>query len=259
MAKQAFPTLPERLRAGVQVNGTFVKTPTGHATEILGLIGFDFVVIDMEHAAIDIGALDQMVLAARASNIAAIVRVAEASPGTILSALDLGASGILVPHVSSAERARAMVEAARYSNGSRGFANTTRAGGYGTVSFNAHKVTQDRETACIAMIEDLEALDLLDEILGVPGLDAIFIGRGDITSALGSDDIADPRTTDIVRRIAEAARRHDMPVMTICLDGADARAMAALGITALMIGSDQGFMAKAARAALAALSTSKED
>lgn len=259
MAPPAYKTLSVRLRAGARLSGTFVKTPTGHATEILGLVGFDFVVFDMEHAAIDLGVLDQMVLAARASNIAGIVRISEASPSAILSVLDLGAAGILVPHVSSADRARAMVEASRYGTGSRGFANTTRAGSYGMVGFNAHKTAQDREIVCIAMIEDLEALDVLDDILAVPGLDAIFIGRGDLTAALGGDDIADPRTTDIVRRIAEAANRHRVTAMTVCLDGDDAKAMAALGITALMIGSDQGFMAKAARAALASLPTSKEN
>lgn len=259
MAVRSYQTFAGRLRESARLTGTFIKTPTGHATEILGLLGFDFVVFDMEHAAIDIGALDRMVLAARAAGVAGIVRVAEASGAAILSVLDLGATGILVPHVSSADRARAMVEAARYGTGKRGFANTTRAGDYGMVGYSAHKAAQDRAIACIAMIEDLEALDVLDEILAVPGLDAIFIGRGDLTAALGGEDIADQRTTDIVRRIAEAATRHGVPAMTVCIDGEDARVMVALGIQSLMIGSDQGFMAKAARAALASLSTNKED
>lgn len=248
---RAFPT---RLRSRDRLVGTFVKTPTSHATEILGLLGFDFVVFDMEHAAIGIDALDHMILAARASGVAGVVRVAEGTPAAILSVLDIGAAGILVPHVLSAERAWAMVRAARYGGGKRGFANTTRAGDYGMVGYEAHKVAQDLETACIAMIEDLEALDVLDEILSVAGLDAIFIGRGDITAALGGESITDPRTVEIVGRIAAAAARHEVPAMTICIDAEDARAMAALGITALMIGSDQGFMAKSAKAALASLS-----
>jgi 2-keto-3-deoxy-L-rhamnonate aldolase RhmA len=257
------PAIPDRsfatrLRAGSRLIGTFVKTPTSHATEILGLLGFDFVVFDMEHAAIEIGALDRMILAARAAGLAGVVRVTEAAPAAILSALDLGAAGILVPHVLSAERARAMVEAARYGGGRRGFANTTRAGDYGMVGYGAHKAAQDRDTACIAMIEDIEALDVLDEILSVPGLDAIFIGRGDITAALGGETIGDPRTTEAVRRIAVAATRHGVPAITICADDQDARAMASMGIGAFMIGSDQGFMAKAAKAALASLSAIQE-
>lgn len=253
MPAKSYRTFASRLRSRSRLAGTFVKTPTSHATEMLGLLGYDFVVFDMEHAAIDIGALDRMIVAARAADLACVVRVAEATPAAILSALDLGASGILVPHVLSAARARAMVEGARYATGRRGFANTTRAGDYGMVGYEAHKAAQDRETACIAMIEDLEALAVLDEILSVPGLDAIFIGRGDITAALGGEAITDPRTTETVRRIADAARRHGMPMLTVCADGEDARAMADLGISGFMIGSDQGFMAKAAKAALASL------
>ena len=254
MKAEPYGTFPSRLKARSQLVGTFVKTPTSHATEILGLLGFDFVVFDMEHAAIGIDALDHMILAARAAGMAGIVRVADGAPAAILSVLDIGAAGILVPHVFSAERARSMVEAARYGGGKRGFANTTRAGEYGLVGYETHKAAQDLGTACIAMIEDLEALDALDEILSVAGLDAIFIGRGDITAALGGETITDPRTVEIVGRIAAAAVRHDVPAMTICLDDDDARAMAGLGVSAFMIGSDQGFMTKSAKAALASLS-----
>lgn len=164
-----------------------------HATEILGLLGFDFVVFDMEHAAIDLGSLDRMVLGARAANVAAVVRVPEGSPSAILSALDLGATGILVPHVSSRAIAQTIVASCRYKDGKRGFANTTRAGNYGLTGFEAHKASQDHETACIAMIEDLEAVAVIDDILSVPGLDAVIIGRGDLTAALGYKAMNDPR------------------------------------------------------------------
>ncbi|MCR6673454.1 HpcH/HpaI aldolase/citrate lyase family protein [Devosia ginsengisoli] len=249
----SFRQFAARLRAGAHLAGTFVKTPTSHAIEILGQTGFDFVVIDMEHAAIGLAALDQMLLAARGADIAGVVRVAEAAPSAIQTALDTGASGVLVPHICSRERAEAIVAAARYKGGRRGFANTTRAGAYGAVGYEAHKATQDHETACIAMIEDLEALDVLDDILSVAGLDAIFIGRGDLTAALGGEAINDPRTMEAVRSIMAAAIRHGVSAITICSDGEDARAMAALGATAFMMGSDQGFMAKSARAALTTL------
>jgi 2-keto-3-deoxy-L-rhamnonate aldolase RhmA len=180
--------------------------------------------------------------------------VPEGSPSAILSALDLGAAGILVPHVSSREIAQTIVASCRYRDGRRGFANTTRAGNYGLTGFEAHKTSQDRETACIAMIEDLEAVAIIDDILSVPGLDAIFIGRGDLTAALGCEAMNDPRTMEAVRPIMAAAKRHELPVIAICMDGDDAQLMASLGATAFMMGSDQGFMAKGARAALATLS-----
>src|SRR5690606_28845736 len=95
-----------RLLAGERVIGTFIKTPTGHATEILGDLGFDFVVIDQEHAPFDRATIDTVLLAARAAEIAGIVRVPEANPSAVLSALDCGATGVLVPHVASPDMAR---------------------------------------------------------------------------------------------------------------------------------------------------------
>lgn len=242
----------ERLRARDHLLGTFVKTPTTHATEMLGLLGFDFVVFDQEHAPLGHDALDRMILAARASNIAGIVRVGDPSEASILSVLDNGATGVLVPHVATAEKARHIVSCCRYRGGSRGFANTTRAGEYGGVSFSDHMDAQDSETACVAMIEDVAALDEIDEIVRVDGLDAIFIGRGDLTAALGAPSMTSPETHRIVEPIMRAARAADLPVIMLCPDRADAEAMAKLGASAFMISSDHGFMRTAASAALKA-------
>ena len=86
------------------VLGTFIKIPTSHTTEIVGLAGFDFVIIDAEHAPFDRAAIDIACLAARAADIAAIVRVPEANAAHILNALDLGATGVMVPHCSTPEK-----------------------------------------------------------------------------------------------------------------------------------------------------------
>src|SRR5690606_3234181 len=129
--RPSFHTFRERLAARTTMFGTFIKTPTTHATEILGQIGYDFVVFDQEHAPLDASALDMMILAARAANVAGIVRVASADPAMIQTVLDCGATGVMVPHVSSAETARRIARACRYT-GTRGLANTTRAGGFGS-------------------------------------------------------------------------------------------------------------------------------
>lgn len=247
-----------RLRRGEHLTGTFVKTPTSHATEILGLIGFDFVVFDMEHAPIDLGALDQMILAARASNVAGVVRVAEGSAAAILSVLDAGAAGILVPHVDSRAKAEAVVAASRYGGGRRGFANTTRAGGFGSVGFREHMERQDREVAVIAMIEDLDAVGRIDEILAVEGLDAVFIGRGDLTAALGEDSMTSAATRRVTEEIMAGVRRAGTPAILLCAGRTDVEDMAGLGATAFMAGSDHGFMAKAAREALTTLAPAKD-
>lgn len=239
-----------RLRAREFLLGTFIKIPTTHATEIVGALGFDFVVIDQEHAPLDQGTIDIMVLAARASNIAGIVRVGDPSDANILSVLDCGAAGILVPHVDTAEKARGIAAACRYRGGRRGFANTTRAGGFGDVSFADHMAAQDSQVSCVAMIEDVAALDEIDAIAAVDGIDAFFIGRGDLTAAIGAPSMTSAETLEVVRPIMAAARKAGMPVIMLSPDRADAAAMAKLGASAFMVGSDQGFLKQAARQAL---------
>lgn len=248
--RQCYQDFRKRLLDREHLLGTFVKTPTSHATEMLGSIGFDFAVFDQEHAPLSRAALDVMILAARASNIAGIVRVDSDSASNILTVLDCGAAGILVPHVATEEKARAIVAACRYRNGKRGFANTTRAGGFGAASFAEHKRQQDNEICCIAMIEDVEALDEIEAIVRVPGVDAIFIGRGDLTAALDAPSMTSPETHKVVEPIMRAAREVGMPTIMLSPDRSDAAAMAALGATAFMIGSDHGFMRNGAIAAL---------
>ncbi len=246
-----FREFRQRLLARSHLIGTFIKTPTSHATEIFGSLGFDFVVFDQEHAPLDARALDTMILAARAANIAGIVRVPEASPSMIQTVLDCGASGVLVPHVATAETARRIAGACRYRGGTRGFANTTRAGGFGTASFAEHKQAQDSEIVCVAMIEDVEALDHIDEIVRVGGLDAIFIGRGDLTAALDAPSMTSAETMAVVEPIMAAARAAGMPVIMLCPNRQDAERVAQLGASAFLVASDHGFMRQAALAALA--------
>jgi 2-keto-3-deoxy-L-rhamnonate aldolase RhmA len=242
--------LRRRLLAGEHLLGTFVKTPTSHATEMLGLLGFDFVVFDKEHAPLGHAALDVMILAARASNITPIVRVGDHGIPDILSVLDCGALGVLVPHVSTPEKAREIAAACRYRGGTRGFANTTRAGEFGGLSFREHMDRSDDEIACIAMIEDLSAIPVIDEILAVDGIDAIFIGRGDLTAALGAPSMTSPETQAVAEKVLAAARRVDKRVIMLSPDREDALAMARLGATAFLVSSDHGFMRSAAAAAL---------
>ena len=101
--------------------GTFVKTLSPHVVEILGLTGLDFAAIDAEHAPFDRAALDLMMLAGRAARLPIHVRIPDIAPATILSVLDIGAAGLVVPHVDSAAQAAEVVSRARYRGGVRGF------------------------------------------------------------------------------------------------------------------------------------------
>lgn len=249
-SRPGFRAFRQRLHKRAHMVGTFVKIPTSHATEMLGGLGFDYVVFDQEHAPLSASDLDVMILAARASNVAGIVRVPSAAPAGILTVLDCGASGVLVPHIDTKAKAEAIVAACRYRSGQRGFATTTRAGGYGSRTFSDHMDAQDNEVACIAMIEDVSALDEIDEIVRVPGLDAIFIGRGDLTSALGAPSMTSDETHAVVAPIMAAAKAADLPIIMLCPTPQDAAKMTKLGASAYLVGSDHGFLTSAARNAL---------
>lgn len=224
------------------VLGTFIKTPTSHSTEIVGSVGFDFVILDQEHAPFDRGSIDIACLAGRAANVATIVRVAEATPAGILSALDVGATGVMAPHVDGVEKARAVAAACRYRRGVRGFSNTTRAGDYGGRGLWAHVEAQDGAVVALGMIEDREALSQLDAILATPGLDGVFIGRGDLTVALGAAGLDAPETQGATEAILAAARRAGKPACIMVASAAEAGTWRRLGASAFIVSSDQGFL-----------------
>lgn len=249
--RPSYSAFRQRFLARQPLVGSFIKTPTPHATEILGAVGYDFVVIDEEHAPIDRAQTDVLLLAARAANVAGLVRVAALDTGAILSSLDCGAMGVLVPHVASVEKARAVAAAARYRGGKRGYSGSSRAGLYGGLPMWRLVEEQDASVCAIAMIEDPEALDHIDEIAAVEGLHGLFIGRGDLTVALGAPSSADPAVQQAVNRVLEAARKVGKPVCVMVGTAAEARGFADLGASAFIISSDQGHLRKSASDALA--------
>lgn len=234
------------MSAGHHLVGSFIKTPTTHATEIFGALGYDFIVIDEEHAPFDRALTDVVILAAHASNIASIVRVSSDDPSKILSCLDSGATGVLVPHVYSVEKARAVAAAGRYRGGRRGYSGSSRAGGYGATPMWDLVEQQDSSSCVIAMIEDPEALEHIDDIAAVDGIHGLFIGRGDLTVSLGVKSSADPKVQDAVKRIIAAAKRAGKPVCVMVGGAAEASDFADLGASAFIISSDQGQMRRAA-------------
>jgi 2-keto-3-deoxy-L-rhamnonate aldolase RhmA len=234
------------MSAGHHLVGSFIKTPTTHATEIFGALGYDFIVIDEEHAPFDRALTDVVILAAHASNIASIVRVSSDDPSKILSCLDGGATGVLVPHVYSVEKARAVAAAGRYRGGRRGYSGSSRAGAYGATPMWDLVEQQDSSSCVIAMIEDPEALEHIDDIAAVDGIHGLFIGRGDLTVSLGVKSSADPKVQDAVKRIIAAAKRAGKPVCVMVGGAAEASDFADLGASAFIISSDQGQMRRAA-------------
>lgn len=240
----------QRFRSAMPLLGTFIKTPAPHSIEIIGSLGFDFVIIDTEHAPFDRGSTEMALLAARASGVAAIVRVTSSAPEELLAALDDGAYGVLAPHITSASKALELVAACRYA-GKRGFSNSPRAGGYGARSIWQHVDEADREVTVIAMIEDPEAIDDIEMILAVEGLDGAFVGRGDLSVALNDREPGAPRVRAATLRVINAARQAGKPICLLASNATEANEFHALGVSVFVISSDQGFMRSAASNALA--------
>jgi 2-keto-3-deoxy-L-rhamnonate aldolase RhmA len=155
--------------------------------------------------------------------------------------------------VDSGAKARDVVAEARYRGGRRGFTNSSRAGRYGAAGFQEHVAAGDAQSAVLAMIEDLAALEVLPDIMATPGLDAVFIGRGDLGTAMGVDSPAAPPVVEATERIAAAARAAGKPICAHVgrLDSPEVGWLRALGTSAFILSSDQGLMRSAALQALA--------
>ncbi len=238
--------LRARLLAGERLIGTFVKTAHHQVMEILALTGLDFVVLDAEHAPFGREALDACLLAARAGNLPALVRVPDARPETLLSVLDMGAAGVVVPHMSSVDKAAAIAAAARYGGG-RGVSNSHRAGRYGEIGLSDHLEAADEVTIVIGQIEDAAALDVLDDLLAVDGIDCYFIGRADLMVSLGAPRLDDPRLTGAVDRVCHAASAQGRRLGMYVSGPEEVSGFAAKGVTLFAIGSDQSALKTAVR------------
>lgn len=241
-------SLKTRIAAGDALLGTFVKTSHPQIFEVLAQTSLDLLVVDAEHAPFDRGDIDLAVMASRAGGIPVIVRPAEGSPSAILNSLDCGADGVLVPHVRSAAEARAVARAAHYGPDGRGYAGTTRAAGYGRSGMAEHRRVSGETTVVIAQIEDLKALDELEAIAAVEGIDALFVGRADLTVALGCASPDDPPVVAAVDRICAVAKAAGRPVGMFLPRAADTATWRAKGASLFFLSSDHGFLRQGAEA-----------
>lgn len=226
--------------------GTFIKTGSPHVVEVLALSGLDFGIVDAEHGPYDRAGIDLMMLASRASGLPLFVRVQDDRPATLLWALDLGAAGLVVPHVDTAAQAETVVRNARFRNGARGFSNSARFGRYGTTTIeDAMKIGDAAEIFC--QIESAKAVENAAAIAAVPGVAGLLIGRADLALSMGLTRLDAPEVAHGARRSIAAARAagKSAAIVTGGLD--EVETMVALGVDMFVIASDQGLMRRAAQ------------
>jgi len=176
--------------------------------EIIGLAGFDAAFIDMEHTSFDLRDIQLMVMAAERVGITPIVRTPGFDPAFILRLLDMGVQGVQVPHVSNAATARDAVKAVRYPpQGERGMAAASRAADYGRTRLLDHMAQSNREITLACMIEDVEAIENIDAIAAVEGVDLLAVGPSDLSRSLGVSGEPDhPRLVAAIDRVRAAVR-----------------------------------------------------
>ncbi|MEM1285367.1 MAG: HpcH/HpaI aldolase/citrate lyase family protein [Pseudomonadota bacterium] len=173
-----------RLLAGETQFGLWMSIPSPVTAEALSLVGFDWMLFDSEHAAVEVASLQPLLQAASAGQSALAARPAWNDKVLIKKLLDIGAQTLLIPFVQNAEEAQAAVRATRYPpDGIRGVAGATRASRYG----QAHNyLSQANDEICVLVqVETKEALDNLEAITAVPGVDGVFVGPSDLSASLG--------------------------------------------------------------------------
>lgn len=243
--------LRESLRAGESIAGTWVSI--GHPTvaELLAGVGFDFLVVDTEHAATSLETIENAVRAVEAASgtTTPIVRVPWNDPVRIKRVLDTGPGGLLVPMVESADEARAAVEAARYPpEGIRGIA-ASRANDYGRELAGAVEEGAS-DPVTIVQVETKKAVENAGEIGAVDGIDALLVGPADLSASLGVfGDWDDDAFEDAIETVLRAADDAGTPVGTLATSDAEIDRIHSLGFDYLVTGVDAIHLREGARRA----------
>lgn len=235
------------LREGRQQIGLWNSIPGSLVAEMLATCGFDWVVIDTEHAVTDIPDTLAMMQAMAPYRTQAVVRPAANDPVLIKRVLDLGAQTLLLPYIQNADEARAAVAAIRYApRGIRGVAGMTRASVFGQVAGYATRA--EEELCLILQVETADALERIPEIAAVDGVDGLFIGPADLAASMGHPgNSAHPDVVGAIERAIRAIRAAGKPAGILTLDPDMARRCMDWGTTFTAVGMDVALLVQAAR------------
>jgi 4-hydroxy-2-oxoheptanedioate aldolase len=228
----------EGLREGRQLVGLWSSLASPAATEILGDSGFDWILIDTEHAPNEIPMVADQLRAASLGTAAPVVRPAWNDPVVLKRLLDVGAQTLLVPFIQTAEEAARAVAATRYPPaGMRGVATVHRANRYGRVT---DYFTRANDEMCVlAQLETRTAVEALEAIAGVEGLDGVFIGPSDLAASLGhAGNNAHPEVRRTIEAACRRAQAAGVPIGILAPLEADARAYLEMGFAYVAVGSD---------------------
>jgi 2-keto-3-deoxy-L-rhamnonate aldolase RhmA len=211
----------KRLARREPLLGTLLTLPSPEIAELLAGTGFDWLFIDMEHGLLDFAAVQRMIQAAGHA-CPCVVRVPSHEPISVAKALDTGAAGVILPHVSTSDEARAAVQAAKYPPLGGRSIGVARAQDYGRGLAGAIARGND-ETVVVAQVEHAAAVGAIADIVAVPGVDAVFIGPFDLSASFGKPgEIGAPEVRDAIATFvgACAAKRLACGIFAVDADGA---------------------------------------
>lgn len=235
--------LKQKMAAGHAVFGLLNSVPSPWLVEMMGYAGYDFVILDMEHLAVNPETVEHLVRAAECAGLAPLIRVSACVPDAITRALDSGALGVVVPRVNSPEQARQAVRASRYHPlGERGITGG-RTTGFGTLDLPSYMERANREILVVLMIEDREGVERIDEILAVPGIDWILEGAMDMSQSYGvPGQVQHPDVQAALAHLADACRRHGVEFCAIPRLPEQAAKWQGRGVKAMLLGEDRGLL-----------------
>jgi 2-keto-3-deoxy-L-rhamnonate aldolase RhmA len=241
----------QKLREGRPTTGTFIMSASPLIAEAVGCCGFDWAIVDGEHSPIDTLDLAHMLQALGTTPTIPVVRMAWNDPVLVKRALDAGASTLLFPFVQNAAEAQQAVRATRYPpEGIRGMAGLSRASRFGAVP--DHFRTANGRIGVVVQLETPAALDALEEIAAVPGVDALFVGPTDLSGSMGhAGNSAHPDVQRAVLDFARRCRQAGKPAGTLATTAEQARAYGEAGFAFVALASDLGLLTGQARALLA--------
>ncbi len=244
-------SLKDRLRSSREpCFGAWISSSSIVALDALKGLGFEWFMIDTEHAPVNPETLAAMVSLLGEGAPAPLVRVGNIDQYLVKQALDSGAQGILVPLVSTEDQARAAASFAKYPpDGIRGAA-AAAASRYG-LELSSYLRTANAETLVGVQIETKEALDHLEAIASVEGVDILFVGPQDLTLSLGLlDDRKNPRVREAMQAVVDACERHRKVPGTLVIDREERKAAVELGFRFISLGSDIRFLIEGAKSYL---------
>ncbi len=239
------------LKAGKPAIGASMVLPSPPAAEILAQAGFDWLWIDMEHAALNLETAHRMIQATQGTETVPIVRVAWNLHWLAKPVLDMGAMGVIMPQVSSKQEAVDAVQAVRYPpEGVRGLFPGFAALRWG-LSVPEYLKIANREIMAILLIEHIEAVNRIDEILAVPGIDLIFVGPGDLSASMGLlGQATHTRVEEAIQKVLAATKKAKIPVGIPAVTPDDANKRIQQGFQFILVATDMGLLTSGAKGKL---------